>query len=101
MDEVEELPERHRSFIDAVEYVASVAEQAARALPVVDLDEGIEAVAIFDADGGVYVVVKEGVAAYSFCWVDDDGTLERVDVYASLKEAILLPVLDEELFGEP
>ena len=50
MTDVEELPDRHRTFIDAVEYVASVAQQAARDLPVVDLDDELEAVAIFDAD---------------------------------------------------
>lgn len=99
LDDLEELPERHRTFMDAVEYVAAVAEQAAGALPVVDLDDGIEAIAIFDAEGGVYVVAKEGPTAYSFCWLEDDGTLDRVDVFSSLKEAILLPVLDEELFG--
>lgn len=99
MTEVEELPHRHETFIDAVEYVASVAEQGAGDLPVVDLRDGIEAVAIFDADEGVYVVVKEAADRYSFCWVDDDGDVERLDSYASLKEAVLLPVLDEEIFG--
>ena len=73
MDEVVELPEQHATFIDAVEYVAVAVGRAGPSLPVVDVnDEGLEAVAIFDADGGVYAV---------------------------LKEAILLPVLDEELFG--
>jgi hypothetical protein len=99
MTEVVELPEQHRTFIDAVEYVASVVGRAGGALPVVDVEAGLEAVAIFDADGGVYAVVKEGEDLYTFCWVDDDGTFERLDRYASLKEAILLPVLDEELFG--
>ncbi len=99
MTDVEELPDRHRTFIDAVEYVASVAQQAARDLPVVDLDDELEAVAIFDAEGGVYVVVKDEPSSYALCWLDDDGTLDEVDRYASLKEAILLPVLDEELFG--
>lgn len=98
-EDFEELPQEHRTFMDAVEYVASVAEQAAHQLPVVDLDEGIEAIAIFDAVGGVYVVVKEAPASYAFCWLADDGAFDRVDGYASLKEAILLPVLDEELFG--
>lgn len=100
LGDFEELPERHRTFMDAVEYVASVADQAAGALPVVDLDDGIEAIAIFDAVGGVFVVVKEEPASYSLCWLEDDGTIERVDAYATLKEAILLPVLDEELFGD-
>jgi hypothetical protein len=99
MDEVTELPEQHATFIDAVEYVAAAVGPAGRSLPVVDLDEGIEAVAIFDADGGVYAVLKEAEDAYTFAWIDDDGDLERIDSYASLKEAILLPVLDEELFG--
>jgi hypothetical protein len=99
MAEVVELPEHHRTFIDAVEYVATVVGGAGRSLPVVDLDDGLEAIAIFDADGGVYAVVKEAQDAYTFAWVDDDGTVERLDRYASLKEAILLPVLDEELFG--
>ena len=74
--------------------------KAGRSLPVVDVDDGIEAVAIFDADGGVYAVLKEAEESYTFAWVGDDGELERLDTYASLKEAILLPVLDEELFGE-
>lgn len=100
LGEFEELPERHRTFMDAVEYVASVADQAAGDLPVVDLADGIEAIAIFDAVGGVFVVVKEERASYSLCWLEDDGTLERVDAFATLKEAILLPVLDEELFGD-
>lgn len=99
MDEVTELPEQHATFIDAVEYVAAAVGKAGRALPVVDTDDGIEAVAIFDADGGVYAVLKEAEDAYTFAWIDDDGELERIDTYASLKEAILLPVLDEELFG--
>lgn len=99
MDRVEELPDQHATFIDAVEYVASAVGRAGASLPVVDTDEGLEAVAIFDADGGVYVVLKEAEDAYTFAWVDDDGTLDRLDTYASLKEAILLPVLDEELFG--
>jgi hypothetical protein len=99
MQEVIELPDQHRTFIDAVEYVATAVGRAGAALPVVDTDEGLEAVAIFDADGGVYAVLKEGEDAYTFAWVDDDGTLDRLDTYASLKEAILLPVLDEELFG--
>lgn len=99
MEEVVELPERHATFIDAVEYVAAAVGKAGRSLPVVDPDEGIEAVAIFDADGGVYAVLKEAEEAYTFAWIDDDGDLERLDTYASLKEAILLPVLDEELFG--
>ncbi len=97
---VEELEERHRSFLDAVEYVARVAEQVADDLPVVDLDlDGIEAVAVYDAEGGVYAVVKEGDAEYGFLWVDDDGDVERVATYGTLKEALLLPVLDQELFG--
>ena len=96
---VEELPEQHATFIDAVEYVATAVGRAGAALPVVDIEEGIEAVAIFDADGGVYVVVKEAEDGYTFAWVDDDGEVERLDQYATLKEAILLPVLDEELFG--
>jgi len=96
---VEELPEQHTTFMDAVEYVATAVGRAGAALPVVDIDEGIEAVAIFDADGGVYVVVKEAEDAYTFAWVDDGGEVERLDQYATLKEAILLPVLDEELFG--
>ncbi len=100
MDEVVELPEQHATFIDAVEYVAAAVGKAGRSLPVVDVDDGIEAVAIFDADGGVYAVLKEAEESYTFAWVDDDGTLERLDTYASLKEAILLPVLDEELFGD-
>jgi hypothetical protein len=58
MDQVEELPEQHTTFIDAVEYVATAVGGAGSALPVVDVDDGIEAVAIFDADGGVYAVVK-------------------------------------------
>jgi hypothetical protein len=99
MEDVTELPEQHRTFIDAVEYVATAVRKAERSLPVVDVDEGIEAVAVFDADGGVYAVVKEGPETYTFAWLDDDGTFERLDRYASLKEAILLPVLDEELFG--
>jgi hypothetical protein len=99
MEEVVELPEQHATFIDAVEYVAAAVGKAGGSLPVVDTDEGIEAVAIFDADGGVYAVLKEAEDAYTFAWVDDDGDLERLDTYASLKEAILLPVLDEELFG--
>ena len=99
MDEVVELPEEHATFIDAVEYVAAAVGKAGRSLPVVDTDDGIEAVAIFDADGGVYAVLKEAEDAYTFAWVDDDGSIERLDTYASLKEAILLPVLDEELFG--
>jgi hypothetical protein len=99
MEEVVELPERHATFIDAVEYVAAAVGKAGRSLPVVDPDDGIEAVAIFDADGGVYAVLKEAEEAYTFAWIDDDGDLERLDTYASLKEAILLPVLDEELFG--
>jgi len=100
MTEVVELPEQHRTFIDAVEYVATVVGRAGGALPVVDVDEGLEAVAVFDADGGLYAVFKESEDAYTFAWVDDDGTLERIDRYATLKEAILLPVLDEELFGD-
>ena len=99
MEEVVELPEQHATFIDAVEYVAAAVGKAGRSLPVVDTDDGIEAVAIFDADGGVYAVLKEAEEAYTFAWIDDDGDLERLDTYASLKEAILLPVLDEELFG--
>jgi len=99
MEQVEELPEQHATFMDAVEYVASAVGKAGRSLPVVDLDDGIEAVAIFDADGGVYVVVKEAEDRYTFAWVDDDGDVERLDQFATLKEAILLPVLDEELFG--
>lgn len=99
MEEVVELPEQHATFIDAVEYVAAAVGKAGRSLPVVDTEEGIEAVAIFDADGGVYAVLKEAEDAYTFAWIDDDGDLERLDTYASLKEAILLPVLDEELFG--
>lgn len=99
MEEVVELPEQHATFIDAVEYVAAAVGKAGRSLPVVDPDDGIEAVAIFDADGGVYAVLKEAEEAYTFAWIDDDGDLERLDTYASLKEAILLPVLDEELFG--
>lgn len=99
MEEVVELPEQHATFIDAVEYVAATVGRAGGSLPVVDTDEGIEAVAIFDADGGVYAVLKEAEDAYTFAWIDDDGDLERLDTYASLKEAILLPVLDEELFG--
>ncbi|HEU5084744.1 MAG TPA: hypothetical protein VFU14_15485 [Acidimicrobiales bacterium] len=99
MATVEELPEQHATFMDAVEYVATAVGGAGGSLPVVDIAEGIEAVAIFDADGGVYVVVKEDEDAYTFAWVDDDGEVERLDQYATLKEAILLPVLDEELFG--
>ena len=99
MTEVVELPEQHRTFIDAVEYVATVVGGAGPALPVVDVDDGLEAVAVFDADGGVYAVLKEAEDAYTFASVDDDGTFERLDRYATLKEAILLPVLDEELFG--
>ncbi len=99
MDEVVELPEEHATFIDAVEYVAAAVGKAGRSLPVVDPDDGIEAVAIFDADGGVYAVLKEAEESYTFAWVGDDGELDRLDTYASLKEAILLPVLDEELFG--
>ena len=99
MEEVVELPERHATFIDAVEYVAAAVGKAGGSLPVVDTDDGIEAVAIFDADGGVYAVLKEAEDAYTFAWIDDDGDLERLDTYATLKEAILLPVLDEELFG--
>jgi len=99
MEDVTELPEQHRTFIDAVEYVATAVRKAERSLPVVDVDDGIEAVAVFDADGGVYAVVKEGPETYTFAWLDDDGTFERLDRYATLKEAILLPVLDEELFG--
>ena len=100
MHAVEELPEQHATFIDAVEYVAVAVGRAGPSLPVVDVnDEGLEAVAIFDADGGVYVVLKEGESAYTFAWVSDDGELERLDRYATLKEAILLPVLDDELFG--
>ena len=99
MDEVVELPEQHATFIDAVEYVAAAVGKAGRSLPVVDPDDGIEAVAIFDADGGVYAVLKEAEESYTFAWVGDDGELDRLDTYASLKEAILLPVLDEELFG--
>jgi hypothetical protein len=99
LTQVVELPEQHRTFIDAVEYVATVVGRAGSSLPVVDVGEGLEAVAIFDADGGVYAVLKEGEDAYTFAWVDDDGTLDRLDRYATLKEAILLPVLDEELFG--
>lgn len=99
MATVEELPEQHATFMDAVEYVATAVGGAGDALPVVDIAEGIEAVAIFDADGGVYVVVKEAEDDYTFAWVDDAGEVERLDQYATLKEAILLPVLDEELFG--
>jgi hypothetical protein len=100
MQQVVELPEQHRTFIDAVEYVATVVGKAGASLPVVGLDDdALEAIAIFDADGGVYAVVKEAEDAYAFVWVDDDGTVERMDRYATLKEAILLPVLDEELFG--
>lgn len=99
LTEVVELPEQHTTFMDAVEYVATVVGRAGSALPVVDVDEELEAVAVFDADGGVYAVVKEAEDVYSFVWIDDDGTLERLDRYATLKEAILLPVLDEELFG--
>lgn len=99
MQQVVELPEQHETFIDAVEYVATVVREADAGIPVVDVDEGLEAVAVFDADGGVYAVLKEGEHAYTFAWIDDDGTLERIDRYATLKEAILLPVLDEELFG--
>lgn len=99
MDEVVELPEQHATFIDAVEYVAAAVGKAGGSLPVVDTDDGIEAVAIFDADGGVYAVLKEAEDAYTFAWIDDDGDVERLDTYATLKEAILLPVLDEELFG--
>ncbi|HEX4903022.1 MAG TPA: hypothetical protein VFV42_09455 [Acidimicrobiales bacterium] len=99
MTHVVELPEQHVTFMDAVDYVATAVRNAGRALPVVDVDEGLEAVAVFDADGGVYTVLKEGEDVYTFAWVDDDGTLERLDRYATLKEAILLPVLDEELFG--
>ena len=99
MEEVVELPEQHATFIDAVEYVAAAVGKAGRSLPVVDPDDGIEAVAIFDADGGVYAVLKEAEESYTFAWIDDSGDLERLDTYASLKEAILLPVLDEELFG--
>jgi len=98
--EVVELPDQHATFIDAVEYVATVVGRAGAGLPVVDLDDGeLEAIAVFDADGGVYAVLKEAEDGYTFAWVDDDGTLERLDRYATLKEAILLPVLDEELFG--
>jgi len=99
MQQVVELPEQHETFIDAVEYVATVVRKAGASIPVVDVDQGLEAVAVFDADGGVYAVLKEGEDEYTFAWVDDDGTLERIDRYATLKEAILLPVLDEELFG--
>jgi hypothetical protein len=99
MQRVVELPEQHETFIDAVEYVATVIRAADAGIPVVDVDERLEAVAVFDADGGVYAVLKEGEDAYTFAWVDDDGTFERLDRYATLKEAILLPVLDEELFG--
>lgn len=99
LQDVVELPDQHRTFIDAVEYVATAVGRVGASLPVVDLDDGLEAIAIFDADGGVYAVVKEAEDAFAFVWVDDDGTLERIDRYATLKEAILLPVLDEELFG--
>lgn len=98
--EVQELPEEHRTFIDAVEYVAAVAEQGAAQVPVAHDDDTPDAVAIFDAEGGLYVVVKRGADAYEFVWADDDGSLEVVDGYASLREAILLPVLDDELFGD-
>jgi hypothetical protein len=99
MQQVVELPDQHRTFIDAVEYVATAVRKAGPSIPVVDVDERLEAVAVFDADGGVYAVLKEAEDGYTFAWVDDDGTLERLDRYATLKEAILLPVLDEELFG--
>lgn len=100
LDEVQELPDQHRTFIDAVEYVAAVAEQVAGEVPVSADGDAPEAVAIFDADGGLYVVVKRAADAYDFVWADDDGSLDTVDGYASLREAILLPVLDEELFGD-
>jgi len=99
MRQVVELPEQHATFIDAVEYVATVVRKAGGSIPVVDVEDGLEAVAVFDADGGVYAVLKEAEDEYTFAWVDDDGTLERIDRYTTLKEAILLPVLDEELFG--
>lgn len=100
LSEAEELPEQHATFIDAVEYVANVVQQVADEIPVCDPDDPPEAVALFDADGGLYIVVKWGPAEYGFLWADDDGELETLDSYASLKEAILLPVLDEELFGD-
>lgn len=101
LSEVEELPEQHATFIDAVEYVANVVQQVADEIPVSDPDDDSpEAIALFDADGGLYVVVKWGPDEYGFLWADDDGELETLDAYTSLKEAILLPVLDEELFGD-
>lgn len=99
--EVEELPEQHATFIDAVEYVANVVQQVAADIPVSDPDDDTpEAIALFDADGGLYVVTKWGPEEYGFLWADDSGQLEILDTYTSLKEAILLPVLDEELFGD-
>lgn len=101
LSEVDELPEQHATFIDAVEYVANVVAQAADEVPVSDRDADTpEAVALFDAEGGLYVVTKWGPAEYALLWADDAGTLDVIDTYASLKEAILLPVLDEELFGD-
>ncbi len=99
MVEVVERPEVHATFLDAVEYVAAVADRAGASLPVVDLDDGIEAVAVLDGGDGVWAVVKTARDRFSLLWVDDDGETEVVDEYASLREAILLPVLDEALFG--
>ena len=100
LDTVTELPERHADFIDAVDYVATVADKASGQLPVVDPRDGLEAFAIFDGEDGVLVVVKEGEHEYVVSWVDDEGDVEIVDRYATAKEAILLPVLDEDLFTD-
>ena len=91
---MEELPERHATLLDAVEYVAAVADKAARELPVVDLDD-LEAVAVLDAGDGVWAIAKTGPRSFSVCSVPDEGEIEVVDELDSLREAILAPLLDD------
>lgn len=96
----EERPHRHDDFVDAVEYVAAVADRNDRSLPVVDPRDGLEALAVFDGIGGMLIVVKEAVDRYVVSWVDDDGDVEEVSVHETAKAAILEPVLDDELFTD-
>lgn len=96
----EERPEHHDDFVDAVEYVAAVADRNDKALPVVDPRDGLEALAVFDGIGGMLVVVKEAVGRYVVSWVDDDGDVEEVSVHETAKAAILEPVLDDDLFTD-
>lgn len=98
--DAKEEPIEHPSFADAIRRVSDLVEPHASSIPIAEFDDLLEPVAIFDAEGGVFVIDKVAQDDYRFRWVDDDGEVEDLARFDTLEDALTLPILDEEVLGE-